>query len=148
MKSLTDEAPALSKRAEQFQSLLQARGLDFRVLELPDSARTADDAAAALGCDKAQIVKSLIFRHAETDEPILILASGVNRVDEQHIESKLGVTLAKADAKFVKKTTGYSIGGVPPIGHKTRACVLVDKDLLAHDLLWAAAGTPKIGRAS
>lgn len=133
---------ALSKRAQKFQDLLNGRGLNLTVKELPDLTRTADDAAAALGCRKAQIVKSLVFRNAETNNPILILVSGINRVNEEDVSRSIGVELAKADADYVKEKTGFSIGGVPPVGHKEAAVVIVDEDLLDYDELWAAAGTP------
>ncbi len=132
----------LSKRARQFQALLDDRGLDLTVRELPDSTRTADDAAAAVGCAKAQIVKSLVFRNERTDEPVLVLASGANRVDESVLAAHVGAPIARADAAFVKQTTGFSIGGVPPLGHSQTLTVWVDEDLLANDEVWAAAGTP------
>lgn len=133
---------SLSKRARQFQELLNSRDLDLAVKELPDSTRTADDAAAALGCMKAQIVKSLVFRNAATNAPVVVLASGVNRVSENEVATATGIRLAKADAQFVKEKTGFSIGGVPPLGHKTKTRVIVDCDLLEYDEVWAAAGTP------
>lgn len=133
---------SISKRAQQFQKILDERGLDLAVIELPDSTRTADDAARALGCTKAQIVKSLVFRNAATDCPVLVLASGPNRVDEAHIGAQLGAPIVKADGDFVKRRTGFAIGGVPPIGHAEPMTVFVDEDLLKFDEIWAAAGTP------
>lgn len=132
---------APSKRARAFQELLKARGLDLQVVELPDSTRTADDAAAAVGCQKAQIVKSLVFRD-EDDAPVLVLASGPNRVDEELVAAGHGRPIHKADAAFVRAATGYSIGGVPPIGHARPLPTYVDEDLLGYDQVWAAAGTP------
>lgn len=132
----------LSTRAQQFQDLIHERGLDLVVQELPDSTRTADDAARALGCSKAQIVKSLVFRETGTDQPVLVLASGPNRVDEERVAEHLGRPVAKADAAFVKQHTGFSIGGVPPFGHQTPIRLFVDEDLLGFDEVWAAAGTP------
>ncbi|MCW8309515.1 YbaK/EbsC family protein [Acidiphilium sp. PA] len=111
------------------------------MVELPDSTRTADDAAQALGCEKSQIIKSLVFRAVPTSEPVLVLASGPNRVNEKVISHLLGHKIAKADADFVKDTTGFSIGGVPPLGHKTPMRIFVDEDLLAFHETWAAAGT-------
>ena len=99
------------------------------------------DAARALGCSTAQIVKSLVFRDLITSAPVLVLASGPNRVDEKVIAEHLGHQVGKADADYVKASTGYSIGGVPPIGHRNPVTVFVDKDLLAFDEVWAA-GTP------
>ncbi|KIZ17551.1 YbaK/EbsC family protein [Streptomyces natalensis] len=132
----------ISKRAQQFQETLRERGLDLTVVELPDSTRTADDAARALGCEKAQIVKSLVFKDTSTGAPVMVLASGTNRVDEKTLAEQLGSTIGKADADFVKRVTGYSIGGVPPLGHKEQLTLLVDADLLAFEETWAAAGTP------
>jgi prolyl-tRNA editing enzyme YbaK/EbsC (Cys-tRNA(Pro) deacylase) len=108
------------------------------VVEFPAGTRTAADAAAAIGCEVAQIVKSLVFRAGEGGPAVLVLCSGANTVDA----ARLG--LAKADADFVRTVTGYAIGGVPPWGWATPpARILVDEDLLAHDEIWAAAGTPR-----
>lgn len=133
---------SIGKRAQQFQNLLDERGLDLTVVELPDSTRTADDAARTLGCSKAQIVKSLVFRDTATDRPVIVLASGPNRVNEKTIGALVGGEISKADADFVKRRTGYAIGGVPPLGHTDPVTVFVDEDLLAFDEVWAAAGTP------
>lgn len=132
----------LSKRARQFQAVLDERGTGLTVIELPDSTRTAQDAANTLGCSTAQIVKSLVFRDTETGAPVMVLASGPNRVDEKVIAGHLGREIAKADADFVKEATGYSIGGVPPLGHRNPVTLFVDEDLLGFDEVWAAAGTP------
>jgi prolyl-tRNA editing enzyme YbaK/EbsC (Cys-tRNA(Pro) deacylase) len=102
--------------------------------EFPAGTRTAQDAAAAIGCAVGQIVKSLVF--LRDDEPVLVLCSGANTVDAQ----RLG--LAKADADVVRRATGFAIGGVPPYGHPAPLETLVDEDLLAYDEVWAAAGTP------
>jgi prolyl-tRNA editing enzyme YbaK/EbsC (Cys-tRNA(Pro) deacylase) len=112
-------------------------------MELPQSTRTAADAAAAIGCLVAQIAKSLIFRRSDTGQPVLVIASGTNRVDETLVASHLGAAIGKADADFVRASTGFAIGGVPPIGHDTRLETLIDRDLLAFDTVWAAAGTPR-----
>lgn len=132
---------SISKRAQKFQDILNQRGFDLTVQELPDSTRTADDAAQALGCEKAQIVKSLVFRTSDND-PVLVLASGPNRVNEKAISKLLGANISKADADFVKAVTGFAIGGVPPLGHKQEITLLVDEDLLSFAEVWAAAGTP------
>jgi prolyl-tRNA editing enzyme YbaK/EbsC (Cys-tRNA(Pro) deacylase) len=105
------------------------------VREFPEGTRTAQDAAAAIGCSVGQIVKSLVF--VRGDEPVLVLCSGANTVDAE----RLG--LAKADADLVRRATGFAIGGVPPYGHPGRLETLVDEDLLAYDEIWAAAGTPR-----
>jgi len=103
--------------------------------EFPEGTRTAQDAAAAIGCTVGQIVKSLVFVRA--DEPVLVLCSGANTVDAQ----RLG--LDKADADLVRRATGFSIGGVPPYGHPAPLDTLVDEDLMGYDEIWAAAGTPR-----
>lgn len=116
--------------------------LGHPVRTFPEGTRTAVDAAAAVGCDVAQIVKSLVFRR-ETGAAVLVVASGRNRVDEAKVQALLGEPVGKADASFVRETTGYAIGGVPPAAHATPIETLVDEDLLAFDEVWAAAGTPR-----
>jgi prolyl-tRNA editing enzyme YbaK/EbsC (Cys-tRNA(Pro) deacylase) len=105
------------------------------VREFPEETRTAQDAAAAIGCSVGQIVKSLVFVRGE--EPVLVLCSGANTVDAE----RLG--LHKADADVVRRATGFAIGGVPPYGHPAPLETLVDEDLLGYDEVWAAAGTPR-----
>ena len=116
--------------------------LGHPVSTFPEGTRTAADAAAAVGCDVAQIVKSLVFRRAG-GAALLVLASGRNRVDEGKVEALVGEPVGKADAAFVRAATGFAIGGVPPAGHPEPLETLVDADLLDHDVLWAAAGTPR-----
>jgi prolyl-tRNA editing enzyme YbaK/EbsC (Cys-tRNA(Pro) deacylase) len=132
----------LSNRARQFQDYLDSNGYQFIVQELPDSTRTARDAAAALGCEIGQIVKSLVFQNATTGEAVLVLASGSNRVDESRISALVDAEILKADADFVRRATGFAIGGVPPLGHKSACQTFVDEDLLKYPEVWAAAGTP------
>lgn len=132
----------LSKSAQRVQDALAKNSLDFKVLELPASTRTANEAAETIGCQVAQIIKSLIFKTKNTNKPILILASGLNRVNEKVIEGFLGEALTKADANFTKQVTGYAIGGIPPVGHKQVIETFIDEDLLNYEELWAAAGTP------
>lgn len=134
--------PALRPSARRFQQMLTERGYQNEVIEFLDSTRTAADAAAALGCEVAQIVKSLIFKTRKTGLPVLVLASGKNRVDTKKIRAKLGEKLGKADAEFVREHTGFVIGGVPPLGHVSRMETFLDEDLLQFDTIWAAAGTP------
>lgn len=106
------------------------------VREFPEGTRTATDAAAAIGCEVGQIVKSLVFRRGE--DAVLVLCSGANTVDQSALD------LHKADAGFVRDLTGFAIGGVPPYGWRTPpAETLLDEDLLAHGVVWAAAGTPR-----
>lgn len=119
---------------------LDGLGVEPRLVELSASARTAADAAGALGCDVAQIVKSLVFRGGSTGCPVLVLASGANRVDERAISDLLSEPVEKADAAFVREKTGFAIGAVPPVGHAERPVAFVDEDLLRHGEVWAAAG--------
>lgn len=118
---------------------LRALGLDPEVREFPEGTHTAQDAADAIGCPVAAIVKSLVF--TLDDEPILVLVSGANRVDTAALGERLGGTLGKADARTVKQATGYSIGGVPPLAHATPLRTVIDEDLLKLEVLWAAAGS-------
>lgn len=128
--------------AQKVQAALQALGFSGEVLELQSSTRTAAEAAQAAGCEVGQIVKSLVFMLEPSQTPILVLVSGSNRVHEKRLGRLLGGTLAKADADFVHEISGFAIGGVPPVGHKTRLKTYIDEDLLQYDLIWAAAGTP------
>lgn len=132
----------LSPSAERVQKALIEAGFYFQVIELPQTTRSAQEAARAVGCKVEQIVKSLIFRTKESNRAILILASGGNRVNEIKVSSLLGEPIEKADAEFVKERTGFVIGGVPPLGHCQRLEAFVDKDLLNFEVIWAAAGTP------
>jgi prolyl-tRNA editing enzyme YbaK/EbsC (Cys-tRNA(Pro) deacylase) len=135
-------APLLSPSARKVQDALTARGFALEVVELPQSTRTAAEAAAAVGCTVGQIVKSLVFRAAHSDRPVLVLASGANRVDESAVARLLGEPLAKADAAYVRARTGFVIGGVAPVGHAEPMVALIDEDLLQYGEIWAAAGTP------
>ncbi len=131
----------LSKNAQLVQAALTEYGLDLQVVELPDSTRTAPEAAAAIGCTVDQIVKSLIFR-TKSGNPLLITASGSNRVNEKRIREIIGEKIARADADFVREVTGYPIGGVPPFAHNQHIETIIDEDLLNYTEIWAAAGTP------
>jgi len=132
----------LSSSAQRVQDALDQLGLVLHVVELPNSTRTAADAAGAIGCTEAQIAKSLIFRAKGSDRPVLVIASGVNRVNERTIATALGEKIDKADADFVRQRTGFVIGGVPPVGHIEPIVTFLDEDLLQFDEIWAAAGTP------
>jgi prolyl-tRNA editing enzyme YbaK/EbsC (Cys-tRNA(Pro) deacylase) len=133
-----------AKSAQSVQDALANQGLDCKVIELSESTRTANDAAAAIGCDVAQIVKSLVFKTKTTHKPVLILASGPNRVNEKIIEFHVGEKITKADADFTREMTGFAIGGIPPIGHKQPIdLIFIDEDLLKFEDIWAAAGTPR-----
>ncbi len=134
---------SLPKSAQIIQNKLTEHGLACKVVELSDAARTAQQAADALGCNVAQIAKSLIFKTKETHQVILVLCSGSNRVNEKTIEQRIGQQITKADASFTREVTGFAIGGIPPIGHATEIpYIFIDQDLLAFDTLWAAGGTP------
>ncbi len=132
----------LKSSAARVQEALDRAGLALTVREFPASTRTAAEAAAAIGCEVAAIAKSLIFRAKQSDRPVLVVASGINRVDEKRVARHLGEKLGRADAAFVREKTGYAIGGVPPCGHATPPLVFLDEDLFELEEIWAAAGTP------
>jgi prolyl-tRNA editing enzyme YbaK/EbsC (Cys-tRNA(Pro) deacylase) len=115
-------------------------GIEPRITEYTESARTAEDAARAIGTGVERIVKSLVF--VAGDAPVLALVSGSNRVSVERLTEILEAPVRRADAARVRASTGYAIGGVPPVGHATDLTVLLDADLLQYDLIWAAAGTP------
>ena len=131
--------PAESPSALKVQAALGDR---FKVMEFDASTRTAADAAAAIGCEVAEIAKSLIFRGAASGRAVLIIASGADRVDEKKAAAALGEPIARADADFVREQTGFAIGGVPPVGHKHQPIVLIEERLMRFAAIWAAAGTP------
>ena len=130
---------AQDRKAKKVQEVL---GPDFTVLEFDQPTASAAQAAAAIGCSIAQIAKSLVFADA-AGGPVLVIASGANRVDEAKVGQILGTPIHRADADFVKGVTGFSIGGVPPVGHSTRLSVLLDQTLKNFEEIWAAGGTPK-----
>jgi prolyl-tRNA editing enzyme YbaK/EbsC (Cys-tRNA(Pro) deacylase) len=122
---------------------LNRLGIASEVRVMPASTRSAAEAAVAVGCDVSQIVKSLIFRSVEGDEPILVLASGANRVDVSRLAEIVQGPVERATAEFVRARTGYAIGGVPPVAHLERVDAYLDEDLLSHPVVWAAAGSPR-----
>jgi prolyl-tRNA editing enzyme YbaK/EbsC (Cys-tRNA(Pro) deacylase) len=132
----------LSNSAKRVQDFLHARGFSFEVKELPGSTRTAQEAADSIGCLASQIAKSLVFKDRETGCPVLVVASGSNRVDVRKIHKSTGLNLGRADGTYVKERVGYAIGGVPPAGHIEPLETLLDPDLKQYDVIWAAAGTP------
>jgi len=132
----------LKPSAQRVQDALAARGLDIQVVELTATARSAAEAAAAVGCQVGQIAKSLVFRGRSSGQGILVIASGANRVDLARVEALLGEALDKADADFVRAQTGFAIGGVPPLGHDRPLTTVIDEDLLRFEKIWAAAGHP------
>lgn len=133
----------LHKNAQIVQELLKEKGYDNEVKELPDSTRTAQEAADALGCDVEQIAKSIVFKLREADQALLVIASGSNRIHEKRVGKIIGDALGKADATFVREATGYPIGGVSPVVQNPNVRVLIDEDILQYDSIWGAAGHPK-----
>lgn len=127
---------------ERVRAALAARGLAAEIKEFDASTRTSADAAAAIGCDVAQIAKSIVFRAKSSNLPVLVVASGINRVNEKKVEAALGDRLGRADAEFVRDATGFAIGGVAPIGHSGPVAVFIDADLRRYGEIWAAAGSP------
>ena len=130
--------PAENKTARRVQTLL---GSAYQVVEFEHSTRSAADAAKAIGCESRQIAKSLVFRQAD-ERPVLIIACGDNRVDEQKAAAVIDNVLYRADADFVKSNSGFSIGGVAPVGHRVPPIAILDHHLEDLDIIWAAAGTP------
>lgn len=126
---------------ERVRSALLAAGHEDTILRFPEGTRTAADAAAAVGCDVAQIAKSIVFRAG--GRAAVVITSGANRVDLKRAEAALGQKLTRADADWVRETTGFAVGGVSPVGHNAPALFLIDEDLLALDPIWAAAGSPQ-----
>ena len=132
----------MNPTAAMIQDYLRGQGLDNEVVEFAQSTKTAQEAAEVLGCRVAQIAKAIIFRGAGSGRGILAVTSGKNRVCEQKVAALVGEALGKANATFVREVTGYVIGGVPPMAHAQAMTVLIDEDLLAEEIIWAAAGTP------
>ena len=118
-----------------------ALGPSFTVVEFDESTHTAQEAADAIGCKLAQIAKSILFRSA-SGWPVLVIASGINKVDEKKIRALLGEKIERASPDFVKEMTGFEVGGVPPLGHASPCVTYLDEDLMAYPTLWAAGGTP------
>jgi prolyl-tRNA editing enzyme YbaK/EbsC (Cys-tRNA(Pro) deacylase) len=130
-----------SASVARVREALAAAGIAAEIVELPGAARTAKQAAEFLGCHVAQIANSLVFRTA-SDEALLVMSSGARRVDVERLAQFAGEPVAKADAEFVRRTTGFAIGGVSPVGHTAPLRTLVERSLAAHGGLWAAAGHP------
>lgn len=128
--------------AQKVQNTLAALGYTGQVVELEASTRTAVEAAQAVGCEVGQIVKSLVFMLEPGGTAVLVLVSGTNRVHEKHLGRLLGGALARPDADYVREVSGFAIGGIPPVGHKTALKTYLDEDLLQYETIWAAAGTP------
>lgn len=133
----------LSRGSALVAEELRRLGVSAEIREMPESTRTATEAAAALGCGVGQIVKSLIFRCVVSDEALLVLVSGADRVDELRLSDIVGQPVEQASGKFVRERTGFAIGGVPPVAHAHPVATYFDEPLLDKVLVWAAAGTPK-----
>jgi len=134
---------SLSASAQKVQDALLSRGFNYTVIEFQESTRTAQEAAERVGCALGQIIKSLIFKGAESGKAILVLTSGANRVDEKRISVYAGEPIMRADPDFARAATGFAIGGIPPLGHAQPIETWLDEDLLQYATLWGAAGTPK-----
>ena len=138
-ENLVNDLPPAAARVHAYAATL---GLQVAVTLMAETTRTAEDAAKACGCPVGAIVKSLIFKGKQTGRPILMLVSGANRVNEKAAAEHVGEHFARADADFVRATTGFAIGGIPPFGHDTPIVPYLDADLLQYETVWAAAGTP------
>jgi prolyl-tRNA editing enzyme YbaK/EbsC (Cys-tRNA(Pro) deacylase) len=139
---MTDSQNPLPASAQRVAEAARHLGLDTHIVTMADSTRTAQDAAAACGCEVGQIVKSLVFRGANSGIPYLLLVSGKNRVDEKKAAEAIGEGLTRPDAAYVRGTTGIAIGGITPFGHAQPLRTYMDADLLAYSDVWTAAGTP------
>ena len=135
------ELTALPESVQRVARLLQSAGHPHFPQMLDDAARTAQQAADALGIHVGQIAKSIIFRRKSDNVAVLVVTSGDRRVDEKKVDALVGKT-GRADAEFVKATTGFSIGGVSPFAHATAPVMLIDRELFRFDEVWAAAGHP------
>ena len=139
------ELLSLPDGVQKVAALLQAKGHPLAPVMLDDAARTAQQAADALGVSVGQIAKSIVFRRKSDDAAVLVVTSGDKRVDEKKLEALVcpdGKRLGRADAEFVKSRTGFSIGGVSPLAHATPVVLLIDQSLFRFDQIWAAAGHP------
>ncbi|HWR08299.1 YbaK/EbsC family protein, partial [Sporomusa sp.] len=132
----------LGKSAAKIQEALNKYGLELKVVTMQDSTRTCVEAANTIGCEVGQIVKSMIFRGKTSGAPVLIVASGNNRINEKKMKEYLGEAVSRPDANYVQETTGFAIGGIPPIGHVNQLKCFIDSDLFQYSEVWAAAGTP------
>ena len=135
-------AHKLSPSAQRVQDALWGAGYQNQVMEHTQTTRSAREAAQAIGCSVAQIVKSLIFRTQDTHRPVLVLASGPNRVNETHLGELMLEAIERADPDFVQTVTGFAIGGVPPVGHRSAMTTFIDENLMPLAEIWAAGGTP------
>jgi prolyl-tRNA editing enzyme YbaK/EbsC (Cys-tRNA(Pro) deacylase) len=133
---------ALSASAQKVQNTLVEHDSNLKVIEFTESTRTSAEAAERVGVSLGQIAKSLIFKAKTSGRPVLVIASGANRVDEKKIAALLGEKITRADADFAREATGFVIGGIPPFGHVQPIVTFLDADLFQYEIIWAAAGTP------
>lgn len=133
----------ISPSMKRVQEALDRSGLSLEVVELPQSSRTAQEAADAVGCQLGQIVKSLVFRGIDSMTPYLVLVSGPNRADLELAGKLVGEPVRMAEADYVREQTGFSIGGVAPVGLQAPMRTIIDQDLLQYEGIWEAAGTPR-----
>jgi prolyl-tRNA editing enzyme YbaK/EbsC (Cys-tRNA(Pro) deacylase) len=131
----------MSESVERVRAALVAAGHADTISEFPEGTRTSQDAANAVGCTVAQIAKSIVLRAGE--QVVLVVASGPNRVDLAKISATIGMPVKSADGRWVRDVTGFAIGGVAPVGHAQKPRIFIDRDLMALDPVWAAAGTPR-----
>ena len=132
----------LSPSVQKVQDTKKTLGFSIEVVELEATTRTPAEAAQAVGCNVEQIAKSLIFQGKNSHKPILVIASGSNRVNEKRMAEVISEPLGKTDADFVRQHTGFAMGGVPPVGHLEKLEIFIDEDLLKYEEIWAAAGSP------
>jgi prolyl-tRNA editing enzyme YbaK/EbsC (Cys-tRNA(Pro) deacylase) len=133
---------SLKGSAARVQAELDRLGHPGRVRTFAETTRTSAEAAQQIGCSVGQIAKSLVFRAEPSGRPVLVIASGSNRVDEARVEAALGERLGRADAAYVRERTGFAIGGVAPLSHAEPPVIFIDRDLLQYAEIWAAAGSP------
>ncbi|WP_394779417.1 YbaK/EbsC family protein [Undibacterium sp.] len=138
---MSADTASLPETAQRVADLLKTMGHEQAIVMLPATGKTSAEAAAGLGCSVAEIAKSIVFRRLSDDAAVMVVASGINRVDENKVAALVG-PLGKADARFVKERIGYAIGGVSPVGHLEKTVMLIDEDLMQYTDVWAAAGHP------
>jgi prolyl-tRNA editing enzyme YbaK/EbsC (Cys-tRNA(Pro) deacylase) len=140
--NISEIMPELSPTSKKFQDFLISRGFRNKLVEFPEGTKTSADAAMAIGCKIEQIAKSIVFIGKNSRQPILVIASGPNRINEKKIQALISEPVEKADASFVREQSGYSIGGVPPTGHNKKLKIFIDEDLMKLGEMWSAGGTP------
>jgi prolyl-tRNA editing enzyme YbaK/EbsC (Cys-tRNA(Pro) deacylase) len=138
----TADLSQLPRACRSVAEAAAAKDLSIDIRIMAESTRTAEEAAAACETTVAQIVKSLVFRGKDSGRPILLLVSGTNRVKEKLVARTVGEKIVRPDAAYVREATGFAIGGIPPFGHAQPLATFIDEDLLTHDVVFAAAGTP------